>query len=434
MACSMNKNEESNFTLIINYMGMQIGGIEGYLAKLMEHSLKNCYRVIWLTNQVCDNESCYKNITNHPKVEKIYIKSGYHWEYNVKIAFHAQEKITMFSCEPLHFLRGENLRKKYKNVKSFSHYLVLPHFTGCAYYPERFFKFKFIHRFYFSYMKHIATKLNNFNCIRAFALKHLENYEKNYNISIRNKTDKILASVKEPIYHSEDFWENKADERKRIFNIVTCARFDFPHKGYLVGLIDCYKLLKLKHSQIKLTIVGYGNGQALLEKKISELPFEIRKDIDLQGALTNEELREQFCEGHLNVGLAGALADGAYCGLPSLLVRHYTYDCETYGQISDIQGTLLKTEKGENLIPFVEKFINMTNEEYIYNCKKDYLFVQNLKTYNPNYIFEQCNSEEQLFFSKKELKRAKILNFFCYIKQKFFGVKSYDDIKDEECR
>lgn len=414
-------------TLIINYAAMNLGGIEVYLSNLIKHCFENNYRVIWLTTPYCVERSDFKKITDDARVEKCFIKIGRHWALKCDLQFKEDENITMISCEPLHFLRAEKLRETYKNVCSFYHFLVLPHFTGNVYYPERFFSGRSTREKWFSFMRDFAERLNSNNCLLAFSLKHLVAYEDNYNILIKDKETKVLQRIKSPMNITEKELFDRASKRNNEFRIITCARFDFPHKGYFLGLLDNYIKLKDKYKQIKLVIVGYGEGLKEIKEKIAAMPAEFQKDIELTGALSQERLQEEFCKAHLNIGLAGALIDGAFCSLPSLLVRHYSYTCETYGFINQVEGGLLKSEKGEDLLPYVEKVLEWTDEQYVKQAKKDYQYACSRKKYNPNYLFEQKNTSSLSIIPKSSYLKARNLNFLWYLKRKIFHAPGYEE-------
>lgn len=423
-----NKKNSVSQTLILNYAGMNFGGIENYFSKIIGYGLEKGYRIIWLTTRECAQNSNYKNITNDYRVEKVYIQFGIHWRIDVDLGLCNDEKISMISCEPIIFLKGEQLREKNKHVQCFKHYLVLPHFTGNAYYPERFFSTKVIQNICFKYMKRVVEYLNENDCIRAFSLKHLEAYEKNYGIVIPGKQNKILGSIRQLIEFDRDMISRKADIREQVFSIIACARFDFPHKGFMLGLLDVYTQLKEKYKQLRLVIVGYGEGLSEIETRLNAMPQEVKDSVVLTGPLSPQKLKQQFLESHLNIGLAGALLDGVYCNVPSLLVRHYTYDCETYGFVHEIEGGLLRTDEGQEIVDYIEKSITMSSERYIELCTRTYEYAKKRRPYNPGYIFEQSNNSNLPVPKKMSGFQAKLLNFFCFIKQRVFSVSGYDEV------
>ncbi len=422
----MAQNNESK-TLIVNYLGLQIGGIEAWISSLIRYSVKKGYRVIWLTTPSCQRDSMYKDISEDSRIEKVYTKRGWRWNPHKKIKFNDDESITMLSFELIDFMRAEKIRAYTKNVKSFNHYYILPHFTGNAYYPERYFKSSFFNGIWHKRLKKYAKILVEQDCIRAFAEKHLDSFEKNYEVEIKDKATKRLKRINSTENFNEDLARKRAEERKNEFIITTCARFDFPHKGYMLGLVDEFKTLKEQYSQLKLVIVGYGDGEKQLKEKIQALPQNVSNDIILTGALPPDKLLEQFKKSHLNVGLAGALLEGAKCGLPSLLVRHYSESCETYGYVSDVQGSFLKLEPGEDIKSYIKYAIEASDDDYIEISKKDYTTICNLNESDPEYIYKQTNNDNKSTIRGLMKLQSRWLNLLCYIKKRFFKAKSYEE-------
>ena len=134
------------YTLIINYPGLKIGGIEVYFANLIRYAMKKNYRVIWLTTKNAIEQASYRDLVESEKLEKIIIGVERKLFKKVSIPFEENEKVIMLSCEPLYFIAGESIRKK-ANVEKFAHYLVLPHYTGNAYYIERYFSWNILKNF-----------------------------------------------------------------------------------------------------------------------------------------------------------------------------------------------------------------------------------------------------------------------------------------------
>ena len=61
--------------------------------------------------------------------------------------------------------------------------------------------------------------------------------------------------------------------------IMTAARADFPYKGYMLGLIDDFVILKKDFPHIKLQIISAGDDIDELKTKIRQTSEDVRKDI-----------------------------------------------------------------------------------------------------------------------------------------------------------
>ena len=414
-------------TLIVNYAGMNQGGIEVYLSNLMLYSVKQGYRVIWITTPyLAQAETTIKAVKECSLIERCYVKLEWHWpSYSVRLD--PDEHVTMISCEPISFMKAEALRRSFKG-DSFDHFLLLPHFTGAAYYPERFFKGGLLNKLFYRYMKRFAKAASEKNCIRGFDIKHLNSYEKNYSVSISEKEDKILRGIKAPVVLDDAYFRRKARERGDRFTICSCSRLDFPHKGYMMGLIDCFERINLKYPFTKLVIIGDGPNRAELEDRIGRLPDSVREAIDPKLFLEFNEVNEEFRKSHLNVGLAGAIYDGAAVGVPSLLVRHYSMTCETYGFLADNRENTLRADDGEDIFPYIEEMIVCDDERYISQCRADSEFSNSLRsaTYDPEYLFCQHNLDSGCIVNRRQTVTAKILNLVFYVKCRYFSFHAYD--------
>lgn len=409
-------------TLIINYAGMSFGGIEKYFSRLMEYSIKQGYRVIWITKDSCIVKSKFKNVTDDNRVEKVINKARF-WFKIDPISFDTDEHIVMLSCEPLIYLYGEEIKKYIPNKSLFSHFLVLPHYTGAAYYPERFFRFPIFKKIVFSFFKKIITRLNNNDLILAFSLKHLDNYEANYHITFLDKNNNVLKSL-EPKKCFDSFQTlAKAKERKKCFEIITCGRFDFPHKGYMIGLVKAFAVLKKRFNQIKLCFIGDGSSRHELEKVIMELPNSIKKDITLLGYISPDRTPEYYSKATLAVGVAGALGDAARCGLPSIRVRHYCYECEAYGFVGEQKQTKWD-EPGLDIVPFIERMIVCSDNEYVEQAKNDYDKIYENYHYDPEFVFKKKNYLDK-DFNKFTLFLARLVNLLKNFLIKVFNRAAY---------
>ena len=413
-------------TLIVNYPGLSMGGIEKYLASLMKYAIVQGYRVIWITTKKGVKESFFSEISSSPKVEKVFVRRG-GFTLIFPIELSNDEHITMLSLEPLYFFRAEMLRHKYCNCASFNHFLILPHFTGNWYYPERFFENSILYSASSHFFQDMAVKLNTNDCIRAFSYQHLVKYEQNYNIIIPCKEELILKEIQSSPSLCSSMVERHAEERNEIFNIVTCARLDFPHKGYIIGLVDEVHQLRQKYKQIHLYIIGDGLGRNIIESKIQE---HCEQDfIHVLGYLPPEKAMQVFFDGHLNIGLAGGLSMGASCGLPSLTVRHYTNKCETYGYFSDNIDKALCTEQGLPIADFIKNSIDCPADEYCKQSESDYYSIINRKKVDPEYLFKQKNKSYLSPITVREMLQAVFWNVLCQYERFVHKKNGYLDNK-----
>ncbi len=417
-----NKSNGKKITLIINYSCLNMGGIEVYFAYIIKYAIEKGYRVIWITFQQAIDNADFKNIIDYDKVEKVIRPSLWGFSIPPKINIEPDENVVMLTTTALSYIAYEIYRKLLK-AQSFKHFYCLPHFAGEDYFPDTAFKSKFFKKYWNKKMSKMLAKIESNGGLRAFSIKHLDTYEDFYKIKIENKHLKRLASARKPVAISDNELLSRAISRKENFKIVACARFEFPHKGFLVGLIKEFAKLKSKHPNISLSIIGYGDGKAELEKAVTLLPEVVSKDIIFCGKLTREDLLESYKNSHLFVGLAGALGDAASVAMPALVTRHYTYECETYGFYTDAFEKTLSDDKGQDILPFIEKIIEMDDYAYIEMCKQTKTIIESRRgEYNPNYFFEQ--EEQTNVFTPMDILAALVCNFFITIKIDFGILKN----------
>lgn len=407
-------------TLVVNYIGMQFGGVETAFAELMLYALSQGFRVIWLTTPNGVQSAAHREIADCAEIEKIFTRSSAHSAYTA--AFRCEgERVVAVSCEPLSFARAESLRGRL-GERSFEHYLIMPNFRGKIYFPEQLFGGP-AKAYCRRVMRRFAHRLNETGCLRGFALQHLEAYERNYGIAVEDKPQKILGGLRRTEPPERAFLMNKAGQRSRCFEIVACSRFDFPHKGFLLGLTDAYADLKPTFPQMKLTVVGYGAGEAQLREKIAALPAETARDIELTGALPLDEVKRRFKGAHLNIGVAGALLDGAACGVPSLVARHFSDSCETYGFLSDVPERL-RDDPGEDIRPYIRAAVTMTDDAYAAQAKKDFTCAEQIFDYRPYYIFEQDGSRGRVL-TRGDILRLRLIKLAASVKLRFVDTEEF---------
>lgn len=412
-------------TLIVNYSGLKIGGIEIFFVKLMRHSLDKGYRVIWLTNESQIEEAFPRDLIEDIRLEKIISGSGRRLFKRRSVTFSHDEDVTMLSCEPLHFIAGEEIRRKAK-VESFFHFLILPHFTGNAYYLERYFGNGVLNRLCFKYMKKLVSIWEKEGCILAFSKQHLDAYEKNYRVTICDKNNKVLKKIEERRDIEKERIVNKSQERKNKFSIITCSRFDFPHKGYILGLIKTFAHLKGHYPELNLTIVGYGEGEKILKEEVAKLPEGVGSAINFTGALLLEELNQAFENSTLNIGVAGALLTGAKCAVPSIPVRHYSYNCEGYGFLEDARSMCLSSEEGQPIEKYILETIQMTDEEYIMHALAAYESAYESHDTDPDFVFRKSNAHSNATTTLIQAIIARVINLACWFLVRFKGAKGYE--------
>lgn len=413
-----------NKVFLFIYEHLKLGGIEKNIIEQITTYSGMGIRIIWL--RYGDKNDIYEPwikilSDNNVEIIDVDIKTN-SLIILPKISFKNDEIIYATCYEPIDFLRLELVSKYYKNI--FNMFYVVPHFEGVTNYLEDRFYFKNIKLQVRNDLSFIYDKWYENGNILFFNVKHQQEMNKRYKISCfdKNKINKSALAKKE---FNMELAIKRA--KREEFRIITCGRFEFPHKGYMIGLIDSFVKLKPKYPFLKLDIIGYGIHEEYLKKYINNVDSNFREDITLIGKVSPEELTKYFNNSHLNVSVAGALTEGAYSGLVSIAARHYCDKCEVYGWLNKKSINMLDSRPGISVESYIEDLINMDDENYIKLCLESYEYAVNAKPSDQNWLFKQenivCN-----YYNKDEIKYFKKINTYWKFKY-MLKVKLYKILK-----
>lgn len=372
-------------TLVINKKKLNLGGIENILYNLIKYAISQHYRVVWLANSKHDIFRGYKDILDHIEIitsdKKVIARSA----QQRSLKFSEDEEVVILSYTPFAHDFALSIREQNPSINIKPLY-VLANTKGSYYFIEEYFKWP-LNRYVKKKMATIHQEWEERDEIRYYTQQQRKAIEDKYGITISDPKAKQVPHSATLLPINENDLQKRAERKE--FNIISITRFVFPHKQYLLGLVDAYAQLKSKYNQLTLNIIGYGIGEKQLKEKIDALPENIKKDIHLLGPKTNGEIDEIMRNMHLNVSVAGSILCGARNCVVSLPARNYCEgECEVYGYLPSSIKLLSSTEKGSPVIPYIEELINMPTEEYIQECKKSYQAFASLKP-RPEYIFEQ---------------------------------------------
>lgn len=146
--------------------------------------------------------------------------------------------------------------------------------------------------------------------------------------------------------------------------IVTCTRFDFPFKEYVVGLIDVFDQVYKKYPDVELVIIGGGDGLQQLQKKINTKEEHIKKRIKIIPSVPYSELSGLLKDGFVYVGMGTTLLDSCSNSLPCLMTYPYNNKCETNGFFCDHWDNVGEVGEGESLTGYLVQLLEMNEQEY----------------------------------------------------------------------
>lgn len=374
--------QELNTTLLFLYPNMLVGGIENWLMSWIRIAVKNNIKIIWLQNGEGKiflewREFILENV-------KIYKYDSLISSNKLSLQFEKNEEVIALSFGAIDYVSLLSFKLFFSEIRINCFY-VIPHFTMPYYYPEMYFKGvkKYVMK---REIAKIFERWDKNNRILFFSQAHIDTMEKKYGFKIKNPKKKILKSYTKNIGFDEELAKKRS--KREEFKIITCGRFEFPHKGYMLGLIKEYNNLKNQYPYLKLEIIGYGSGEPLIKEELSKCSPEAQKDITLVGIVAPDKLSFYFNEAHVNISVAGAVIEGAKSGLVSIPARHYCEHCEVYGYLPQSKELILSEKPGENVRKYIEDLIEMSPENYIRLCKNSY----------NTYVDEHENNNEKWLF------------------------------------
>lgn len=396
-------------TLVFNYYGMtNVGGIEKYINEVTGALLNTDVRIVWLKEKSSKVAQSFRKNMLNPGVDVIEVtQKGYHWFSYDNISFSPDEEITIVSFSPLDMGRAIYLSNKFKTNKIRLLYAI-PNTTGNTYFIERFFGNPLRH-LVSKRMGRMFAKWDKAGALVFFSQGQIKPLEEAYKIEISSKNEKKLPSVIPMPDLDEEKLINRA--KRNPFKIITVGRFDFPHKGYMLGLIEIYGKLKNIYPAIKLDIIGFGPDELLVKREIAKLNKDAQADVRLLGEVAPENLSLYFDDASLNISVAGSVFAGVKLGVLSIPARNYCYDgCEVYGFLPENRSMTTATSPGKPVEPFIKKVIEMSDEEYITRCKTTYNAYKETHTANP-YFFLEKGAVASDVFSNSDVRFLKLMHY-----------------------
>lgn len=412
-------------TFVFLYSKLNIGGIETSLMKMIGAYKDLNVRIIWLKSRTdIKTFEPWEEKLRLYDVEIINVKiNRNNFIFCEGLEFNSDEEIFATAFDPLDYIRLRIILSRFKN--RFNCYYIVPHFCGAFNYIEEYF---LLNRW--SIKKQLSKYYQNWYArgnLLFFSKRHQEEMFRRYKVPCLGDNEKLIQLPEKYLFF-DDTKQSKRALREN-FKIITCGRFDFPHKAYMFGLIDTYQKLKVEFPNLSLDIVGYGIHENAIRSYVEHLPPDIKKDISFKGAVDPiDDMYKLYDKAHVNISVAGALVDGAKTGLVSLNCRHYSHSCEVYGWLSKDNGYDLRSDKGENVEKYIRALMSMSDDEYIDKCRLSFGAVKDLPC-DPMWLFTQKteqyeDQEENKFFEKifwHKVFRTKIYEFFkkIYIVNKF---------------
>ena len=357
---------ESKTMVIFIWDHMLIGGIETYIYKSIKYLREQGINCIWVKSKYAKVAEEFYEELDRPEIIKINRKKSID-KLDWSIIPSNIQRIEVITFDIGMFGEAEKLKMTLRKKLEVDTFLFIPHFTGGTIFLEDAYKGKAVCTVQ-NKMSNIIAKMIQNNNIFCFSKKHIERLVESYG---KVKWGNLLPNLVPAIPENYSFDEEnciKLFERSHLrFNILAVTRFEFPHKGFLIGLIHTFARLKKEFVQITLTIIGYGDDETV-KKTIAFYPKDITDSITLIGKVSPNKLKDYYRDANLNIGLAGGCSQGAKWGALSIPARHYSYTCEVYGYYPKAKEFIISSAPGKPLEKYIREILKMDKATYLKKC------------------------------------------------------------------
>jgi glycosyltransferase involved in cell wall biosynthesis len=174
-------------------------------------------------------------------------------------------------------------------------------------------------------------------------------------LALKSKAEKEIGVVYNGI-DVEEFVPDTTKQNKDFFTIICVSRVT-PRKGVRF-LIQAFKILSARYSQVRLLIVGDGNEKKSLEDLVRAL--ELNDKVEFAGAIAHENVlgfyqrANVFVLPSLNEGMSNVMLEALACGLPIVA----TDTGGTKELLTDnVNGLVVRMKDADDLADKIEKLI-----------------------------------------------------------------------------
>lgn len=407
--------------LIVVYRSLTVGGIESNTYNIMKNALNSNRRVIWICDAHRNISPIYSELLTHPNFSEVRVNMSALNPWIIpNIDIYKDEKAVILAFSYFHLYYAYQIRKKYLHNK-ISVFFIVPHFVGSTIYPEESFGGllgKYVNKIVAGQFKEICKMKS----LLFFSDKHVEVFENKYKIKLIKSKEYVVPILKgRPSFSEEEVllrWSQKP------FKIVSAGRFEFPHKGYLLGLIKTFAGIREINPEVELHIYGDGPDEAVLDELLETIKDpKIRSGIFKNHSVSFDELMSIFSKSSLNISVAGCASRGAAIGLITLPARHYCTDCEVYGYFPESKCMTTESKPGKPVDQYIKEVMSMDKETYIKYSKAAYdSFNEEFENVSIEFPFDRDNDTSYIP-SEKDMCLVKVIYILQRVYNNIFRIK-----------
>jgi hypothetical protein len=288
-------------TVVIFCEKMAIGGTETLIMRLLSwYSAKN-FRVVLLTLKEIDSIALSVDINKIDFEHYIYNVGNkiFSTKDGVSLRFDKKEKVWVNTQFLPEFLICYNLLRSNKFNCFFIHTIFIVHPYSSFLFGENF---NFLGR---TLMKILLRDSNLLFMDEACVAACIDFYnldKNNFNLQI----------YRLPFLVSSDESTVAIKSISPLFNILTISRFEFPFKGYVLGLINAFANICHDYDgEVQLTIIGYGRDKFKVDELINSLPVQVSNKITVLDEVPYSKINEYIEKCSLFVGMGTTILDAA---------------------------------------------------------------------------------------------------------------------------
>jgi len=167
-----------------------------------------------------------------------------------------------------------------------------------------------------------------------------------------------------------------------ILRMGTMSRYEFPFKGYILGLIDFFSVFTSQVNS-ELVICGFGESRQQIIDKIDSMPIAVKNKIKLLDTVQYSQLNEFFNQLDVFFGMGTTLIDATKYNVIAIPVVPHTYDFISDGFFSSHPDVLLADkEKAVDINTLLLEVKGYSDQEYLDHAKLQYDLVKEIYDIN----------------------------------------------------
>ena len=353
--------------IIFQHFCFILGGVESLYFRMMKWAKGQGVKSVLIIDGNSPMDSSWKNKLKEIDVSLYHIHGVYPFyrikdEHSINLDLSGYKTVLYISDYFEGYIRGEHLKSQY-NIPSFVNlfYILAPHTILKSRIP--------LIRYLENKILYYGLKTNSIIFMdeetRQTAVKAHDKL-----FDGKQKIVRLGYEVGSEV--SEKFLSVKYNSLEK--HICAIARFDFPFKIYILGLIDIFIALSVKYPMLKLIIIGKGPDRGTVVKKIEGLDKTIAEKITLLDGVPYEKLKTYIDSAYINVGMGTTILDFANRSVPSIVSLANETEDVSYGIWSDnwhVLGGFLHDDMAplKAISRCIEDVLEMNQKEYISLCK-----------------------------------------------------------------